>query len=300
MQVHHLNAISSCPFGGKWMDGATESLHARLSCHCLLVEAGGSLVLVDTGYGLRDVATPVPRLSWFFLALLKPDLREEMTAFRQIQRLGLDPEDVRDVVLTHLDFDHAGGLDDFPWARVHLLAEERDSAIARKSMLDRMRYRPAQWSTRARWHAYPHDTGERWFGLECVRDLEGVPDDILMVPLLGHTLGHAGVAVRQESEWLLLSGDAYMYRGEMDVDHPSCTPGLALYQTFMEKDRKARLANQEALRALRRSHGSEVRIVCSHDVVEFERSAGHAYDVPATHLFPRPGQPMATGSLHPL
>ena len=31
-------------------------------------------------------------------------------------------EDVTDIVLTHLDFDHAGGLDDFPAATVHLRA----------------------------------------------------------------------------------------------------------------------------------------------------------------------------------
>ena len=43
------------------------------------------------------------------------------------------------MVLTHLDFDHAGGLDDFPAATVHLLAEERDAAVARRSALDRTR-----------------------------------------------------------------------------------------------------------------------------------------------------------------
>ncbi|WP_343230390.1 MBL fold metallo-hydrolase [Xanthomonas euvesicatoria] len=67
------------------------------------METSAGLVLIDTGFGLRDVAEPGARLSRFFLALVKPDLREEMTAIRQIQRLGLDPRDVRHIVLTHLD-----------------------------------------------------------------------------------------------------------------------------------------------------------------------------------------------------
>jgi len=60
-------------------------------------------------------------LSRFFLFLLSPDFREEHTALRQIERLGYHPRDVRHIVLSHLDFDHAGGLDDFPHATVHML-----------------------------------------------------------------------------------------------------------------------------------------------------------------------------------
>ena len=70
------------------MDGRGESLRGKLTCHCLLVETGDSLVLLDTGFGLRDVADPKGRLSRFFLTLVSPGFREEMTAVRQIQRLG--------------------------------------------------------------------------------------------------------------------------------------------------------------------------------------------------------------------
>src|SRR3954462_15545820 len=146
MRIHHINAVSTCPAGGALFDGRTLGIRARLACHCLLVEAANELVLVDTGLGLRDCASPRKRLSRFFLALLAPEFREEMTAIRQIQRLGFDPRDVRHIVLTHLDFDHAGGIDDFPHAKVHMMETERASAIAQKTILDRMRYRPQQWN----------------------------------------------------------------------------------------------------------------------------------------------------------
>ncbi|MDB4965804.1 MAG: Zn-dependent hydrolase, including glyoxylase [Myxococcales bacterium] len=287
MRVHHLNCISSCPLGGKLMDDRSNALRGRLVNHCLLVETATSLVLVDTGFGLRDVEAPRTRLSRFFLALNSPELRREMTAVRQIERLGFDPRDVRNIVLTHLDFDHAGGLDDFPHAAVHMLALERDAAVAQRTLLDRMRYRPQQWGlTAANWHAYQAGEGEPWLGFDCVRDLDGVAPEILMLPLIGHTLGHAGVAIEGDHGWILLTGDAYFFHREMDLERPYCTPGLRLYQWMMEKDRGARLWNQKRLRALKMQQGSEVRIFCSHDPTEFERLAGRPAWDPAANVRP--------------
>jgi glyoxylase-like metal-dependent hydrolase (beta-lactamase superfamily II) len=282
MRIHHLNCISSCPLGGALMDGHTRGLRGRLTCHCVLVECADQLVLIDTGYGLRDVENPPSRISRFFLTLLAPDFREELTAVRQIERLGFDARDVRHIVLTHLDFDHAGGLDDFPHARVHMMATERDDARAQRSLLDRMRYRPQQWSTSRNWHGYSQAVGDRWYGFECVRGLAGVPPEILLIPLPGHTLGHAGIAVeRTAGYWHLQTGDAYFYHGEMDLQHPHCTPGLRFYQWMMEKDRSARLRNQARLRELKQTHGKAVKVYSSHDVLEFENISRHPLDEPA-------------------
>ena len=282
MRVHHLNCISTCPLGGKLMDGRTESIVRRghLTCHCLLVETGSSLVLVDTGLGLRDVADPKSRLSRFFLTLVSPEFREEMTAARQIERLGFQPRDVQHVVLTHLDFDHAGGLDDFPNATVHMLAPERDAAVAQKTWLDRQRFRPQQWSSKPRWRVYEPGGGEAWFGFERVRALDGLPPEIALIPLIGHTYGHAGVAVNRGDRWLFQTGDAYFFHAEMDPNRPRCTPGLRFYQWMMQKDGAMRRANQKRLRELRRTHGDEVDIFCGHDLTEFERLSGRSAKVP--------------------
>ncbi|MFC0679649.1 MBL fold metallo-hydrolase [Lysobacter korlensis] len=289
MRIHHLNCISTCPLGGRLMDGRSRSILERghLSCHCLLIETDNELVLVDTGLGLRDVADPQGRLSRFFLTLVRPEFREEMTARRQIERLGFSAEDVRHIILTHLDFDHAGGLDDFPHAKVHMLAEEREYAQLQKTWLDRQRFRPQQWSTHGNWLSYRTGLGEKWMGFANVRDLMDLPPEILLVPLPGHTFGHTGVAIAQGDRWLLLAGDAYFYRGEMDLKSPCCTPGLRFYQWMMEKDRAARFENQERLRELKRRHGSRVELFCSHDVEEFERLAQRSARLPAEALVAR-------------
>ena len=267
------------------MDGRTPGVLTRghLCCHCLLLETNEGLVLVDTGLGLGDCASPRTRLSAFFLALLKPEFREEMTAARQVEQLGFRRGDVRHIVLTHLDFDHAGGLDDFPDASIHMTDVEARYALLQKTWLDRQRFRPQQWgTTRPQWRVYDQGRGERWFGFDAVTNLQGLPDDILMVPLPGHTHGHAGVAVRDaDGHWLLQAADAYFFHREMDLQRPSCTPGLRFYQLLMDKDRKARLQNQQRLRELRRDHGSQVTICCGHDPIEFEQLTGRPMGTPA-------------------
>ena len=276
MRVHHLNCGTCCPAGGRLFDGRSDGPLGHLVCHCLLIETDQGLVLVDTGFGTRDVNQPGDRLSPFFRTLNNPQLRARETAVAQVRGLGFKPEDVRHILVTHLDFDHAGGLEDFPNAAVHVTAREKEVADQRRggAFVGTRRYRPQQWDEVQDWRLYPLGGGERWFGFDAVRDLEGLPPEILLVPLAGHSWGHAGVAVRESEGWLLHAADAYFYRGEVGSERYECTPALRGYQKLMEVDRAARLANQHKLRRLSLDHGDEVRMFCAHDVVEFEMLSG--------------------------
>ena len=269
MRVHHINCGTECPFGGHLFDGVTAGLGpSRLTCHCLLVEASNGLVLVDTGFGTKDVRDR-RRVAPVFRAVNNIRFDPSETAMAAVTRLGFRADDVRHIVLTHLDFDHAGGIDDFPWATVHLFAPEARAARARETAKARARFRPAQWAGSGSWREYPVQ-GERWFGFDTVRELDGLPPEILMVPLTGHTAGHCGVAVQGERGWKLLAGDAYFHHSELDGTRrpPS---GARVYQSVMEVDRGMRFRNQARLRALHRAHGAEVDVFCSHDPHDLER-----------------------------
>lgn len=131
-------------------------------------------------------------------------------------------------------------------------------------------------STRRRCTRSGRSASQRWLGFEAVRNLDGLPPEILMVPLSGHTAGHAGVAVQTSSGWLLHAGDAYLHHGQMDLARPHCPWGLAVYQGIMDTDRPARRSNQQRLRALKRDHSAEVSIFCSHDARELAALQGRA------------------------
>jgi glyoxylase-like metal-dependent hydrolase (beta-lactamase superfamily II) len=272
LEVHHINCGTMCPIGGRLFDGFSKGLTSELGCHCLLIETDQGLVLVDTGFGLQDVRDPHSRLSRFFLNFNNIKLREHETAIRRIQALGFDPRDVRHIVMTHLDFDHAGGISDFPNARVHVLKSELEHAAHPNSWLDRNRFRHEQWDMEKHWRTYSSG-GEKWFGFDSVRDLDGLPPEILMIPLIGHTWGHSGIAVHSRDGWLLHAGDAYFYRGEMNRERYEVTPGCAFYQKMMEVDRESRIRNQNRLRKLIREHGNEVRVFSAHDKLEFHALA---------------------------
>jgi len=273
MKVHHLNCATLCPYGGRLLSGKGGlASPARLVCHCLLIECDAGLVLVDSGLGLRDVRSPELTIGRQFLGFARPRLDPNETAIRQIERLGFSAGDLGHVVLTHLDLDHAGGIQDFPKARVHVLADEKEAALAPRTRLERARYIGAHWEHGPDWRVY-RPRCEPWFGFECVRQLDGLPPEILFVPLRGHTRGHAGVAVDTGQGWLLHAGDAYFHRGEMDPDRRRCPPLLDAFQRIVEIDGQARMRNQERLRVLSRENAGEVRVFSAHDPMELERCA---------------------------
>lgn len=272
MRVHHLNCGTMRPIGGRLVDGEPGyARRAKLVCHCLLLETGDGLVLVESGLGTPAVERRTEWLGRNFIRLNNPAADLEETAVRQVRRLGFDPRDVRHIVLSHLDIDHAGGLVDFPDATVHVYAEELRAYGARRTAKERYRYRPDHFAHGPRWA--PHEArGDTWLGFEAVRPLDGLPPDILLIPLAGHTRGHAGIAVDTGDGWLLHAGDAYFHAGEVDPRRPYCPPLLAAVETMLQTEGRARRHNRERLRELSRDHGDRVRIQSAHSVAEFRRA----------------------------
>ncbi len=266
MRIHHLNCGTMCPFSRKLVNGEGGLFASgEMVCHCLLIETPNSgLVLVDTGFGLDDIREPARRLGPI-RHLLRGRLDTQEAAVTQIEALGFSRSDVRHIVLTHLDLDHAGGLSDFPEAAVHLLEQERHDGVNVPDKVAKQRYRTMQWSHGPRWEAY-EPSGESWKGFECVRELRGLPPEILLVPVAGHTRGHACIAVERSDDWLLHCGDAYFSHQSM-MRGGKVPAGLRLFQRAAAMNYDVMLQNQARLRELN-ERDSDVKLVCSHDPQE--------------------------------
>lgn len=267
-KVHHLNAATLCPRVPARLLGQRGA--ARMVCHCLLLEtARDGLILVDTGFGTGDVEDP-KRLPRHFRALTRPRLAREETMLAQVEALGFARGDVRHIVVTHLDLDHAGGLGDFPAATVHLHQRELDAAQAPEDTRARMRYRAAQWAHRPKWQAYT-ERGELWRGVPAVRQLEGLAADVALLPMHGHTRGHSAVLVGHGEHWLLHAGDAYFHRSAVTAE-PAVPFGLRIFEAQLRVDKPAWRASLASLQTLRAAH-ADLTIFCAHDAGELEAAS---------------------------
>jgi glyoxylase-like metal-dependent hydrolase (beta-lactamase superfamily II) len=106
-----------------------------LQTNCLLLDDGSVKVLVETGFGSKWS----PRERGFY------DL-EHRSVIDALREIGVAPDDIDHVVVTHLHFDHAAGLThlrgdepvpSFPRATIHVQKTEWEDALANKSTMSR-------------------------------------------------------------------------------------------------------------------------------------------------------------------
>ena len=266
--IHHINCATLCPFAGHLL--GQNSWRGKMVAHCLVIETDkDGLILVDTGFGMADIEgrTGMTRGTKVMLGA-KFDPAE--TAIAQVEALGFRASDVKHIVVTHLDLDHAGGLPDFPDAKVHLHAKEHAAAMARATLLERNRYIKGQWAHGPKWEVYAED-GDTWRGLPAITKLRGLDADVALLPMHGHTRGHSAVIAKTPgNRWIVHAGDAYFHRHSMEGG--SVPIGFRAFERITQIIPSARCASAAALRQLKHTY-ADVDLFCAHDPDEFERMA---------------------------
>ena len=195
MTIHFLNGFTcNARIPRHWECGTLD----------LLVETEQGLALVDTGLGTEDYIHDSGILKLFKVVTRVP-LNPQEAAIRQVARLGYKPEAVHHIVLTHMHFDHCGGLPDFPWAKAHVYRREYEAFLERPRQFADLAYVRRHIAHAPDW-AFYQDTGEKWFDFDAIR-LPFEPE-MWLVPLPGHTRGLCGVAVKTPAGWLFQASDA--------------------------------------------------------------------------------------------
>ncbi len=272
MRVHYLNCGTMYPRGASLFVPYEE----RSCCLCLLIEGDSGLVLVDTGFGTRDMADP-NRLRRYYSFMMNIQVDVEEPAVRQVERLGFKAEDVRDIICTHVDPDHSGGLADFPHANVHVSETELDALDHPRNHLEKTRVCRVHFAHGPRWVTHATMSDETWFGMACMRELPGLPPEIALVPLPGHTRGQLGVAVDGGDGWMLHCGDAYYVKEELR-EIGKAPIGTRAFRRYAHCDPAQALRTITELKGLLREHGDEVRTIASHDQFEYRNIFGRPFD----------------------
>lgn len=222
-----------------------------------LIRDGQRNILVDTGFNARQAQERGRTL-----------LRCPIVS---LGLLGLAPEDIQDVVLTHLHYDHAGNIDLLPNARFHVQDDELDYACGRHMCHGLFR------------HAYDVEDVvslvRRVYAdrVQFHQGREELAPGIELIKIGGHTKGLQSLRVHTARGWVVLASDASHFYENME--RPSPFPIV-----FHVGDMVAGYAT------LRAAAASPEHIIPGHDPLVRERYPFHGDpvdDVVALHLPPR-------------
>jgi len=160
-----------------------------------LIRHGKTAILVDTGFGERSATARKRPL--------------ECCPIDALRHLDVDPSAIRDVVLTHLHWDHAGNLDKLPNATFHVQDAEMSFATGRCMCEPVLR---------------------RAFAVEDVCDVvrrvyeervcfhdgdDALAPGVELLHVGGHTKGLQAVRVHTARGWVVLASDAAHYYANM-------------------------------------------------------------------------------------
>lgn len=163
------------------------------------------LVVFDTGLAQRARTEPEHYVGKLGAMLGLLDVPPGAGLAEQMRAAGFDPGNVTRVVLSHVHFDHTGGIPDFPNATVTVSAAEKHWVETGLRATDFVDLDPLQGLPR--WQAVDFTAEKPLATLLGAHDLLG-DGSLLAVDLSGHTPGSTGLLVRTADAPVLLTGDA--------------------------------------------------------------------------------------------
>jgi glyoxylase-like metal-dependent hydrolase (beta-lactamase superfamily II) len=232
-----------------WLTGPLglflEGEHGRLRVPvpAFLIEHPRGRVLFDTGLH-PDVQHDAPGRLGFLADVFPAEFAPGEEIAARVASRGVPVARIDHVVLSHLHFDHAGGLATVPNARV--VVQRREWAAGQ----DPERATALSFATK------DFDHGHDLLLVDGEHDLFG-DGRVVCVPTYGHTPGHQSLRIRLDGGEVVLTSDACYLRRTLEADHLPPQPF----------DRDAMRASLGRLRALR---DAGARLVYGHDAEDWK------------------------------
>lgn len=207
------------------------------------------LMLVDTGLHESHAQKRGGNFGLLLGTMVKTKAEPNRDAASQIKSLGISPDQIRHIVLTHLHLDHPSGLPAFKNnGSPFVYADERELKIARsafglfqgyiKAHLEGIKIKALEYPSSAQ----PFDKVWDFFG----------DGSVFIISTPGHSPGHASVLVNTQAGPVFLTGDAAHRRANLDEGIPPIG------------DYKAAAAAIKTINQFLTEH-PQVKVICSHD-----------------------------------
>lgn len=169
------------------------------------IEHPEGVIVVDTGETARTSEPGwFPRWHPYFHLAVRLDVRPEQEIGPQLRERGIEPGDVRKVVLTHMHTDHSGGLEHFPGTEI--LVSRTEHELASGTMGKLRGFLPHRWPS---WFSPStfEPRAEPFGPFDTSLPLTGA-GDVRIVPTPGHTPGHVSVVLDEGDGVVFFAGDA--------------------------------------------------------------------------------------------
>lgn len=198
-------------FQGLKVMGLTRRSRGWLRVPCpafLITHPTAGRVLVDTSLHPSIASKPQANfgrlLSWY----ARPRIEPGRDLSSQLRERGIDPREIPLVVMTHLHFDHASGISEYPNATFVISAAEWAAATAGGRAVLRG-YRPAHYDYVFDYRLLSYDGPriESYSTFGRTFDLFG-DGSIRLAFSPGHTLGHQSVIARLRERDFVIAGDS--------------------------------------------------------------------------------------------
>ena len=217
-------------------------------------------ILIDTGFHGSALTNPRQNLGSFGALMARGlSMNSDNTAAAQCRRRGVDPANIELIVMTHLHFDHASALCDFPSATVLVSDPEWKSALSRRAPFNG--YVRAQLDSRLQYRTFDfHSPSATALGsFDLTHDLFGDGSmRLLFTP--GHSAGHTAILLRLSDRDALIAGDAIY---TMDTLRKGKRPWRA-------EDSEAFERSLRAIKSYDREHRGAL-IIPGHDMEHWEQ-----------------------------
>lgn len=185
-----------------------------LPIYAWVIEHPEGLIVIDTGETARTAEHGYfPAWHPYFKLAVRMSVQPDDEIGPRLRALGIKPDDVRWVILTHMHTDHTGGLEHFPKAEILV---DRGEYEAAKSLVGRINgFLPAHWPEWFRPRLV--DFTPQAFGTFPASFALTKANDVFLVSTKGHTPNHLSVVLQEEGTSIFFAGDI-SYTQQLMVD----------------------------------------------------------------------------------